>query len=193
MPDKTNIENTLIQEAIEAHRQSAKRPSASTLTVRQAYAANGYNFQSAVAAACCTFGGLHAPIAQAMHLLHDEQLDEEGILAAVKEGVIIPGLGNSFIKGEPDDLWREVEQRLPLSEKHRPFYERLQLCRSALLGLGKNLHPNAAGLTAVVALGFNMSANQAVGLALQSRIPVWARMCDADVASLAPREQERPA
>lgn len=88
-------------------------------------------------------------------------------------GLSIPGWGNSFIKGEPDPDWLEVDEKLKLGWEK--IYARVLDITERLHSHGKMIYPNPACYTAAAAIAFEIPIGMESRLFIEPRVSAW---CD---------------
>ena len=159
----TPEEHWLIKSLGEAHKKSADRANISSVTVANA-AVGSRDYGKSVAAAILTLGDLHGPIEQCYDLLANN-----AYLPVPEENGLVPGWGNSFIKGEPDPIWETVDERL----KKSTYGNRIREITKTLHTMGKKIYPNPACYTAATALTIGMPKRIASYLFLASRLEHW--------------------
>lgn len=159
----------ILGELLEAHRQIAYRPSASTEALRLAAGGSG-DFGQALMAALCTLGGRHGPITEARRVIFGPP---SVVRDAIRQGVRVTGWGSSFVKGERDEAFDALCGTLPLAE-----LDRLGRITYDLWKAGKRVFPNAAAYTAVVANLLGLPMGTEVSLFIQGRMPTWIKIFD---------------
>ncbi len=156
-------EITLYRALFKAHALSAQRENASSYAVLNAYSGSG-DYAQAIAAALMTLGGNHAPLAETHDFL-SWQYPERFL------GGVIPGWGNSFVKGEEDEIWDEV--KAILVENWPIIAHKLQAVTDALHARGKIIFPNPSAYTAACALALGCPREVLPFLFIASRLPAW--------------------
>jgi citrate synthase len=162
----------LVKELMTAHVNSAlDNDNLSSSFVKQ-MAAVGKSYTEAVASAVLSLGGTHGPTAQARQVLFNA--DNETIVQAIEEGVIIPGFGNAFYKDDIDPAWREF--RSVLETEFPEVAARIEEVADILSSAkDKKLFPNPAVYTAATAHLMGMLPGTEIGLGVIARIPAWAQ------------------
>lgn len=162
----TPAEVQLLSLVFAAHAASVARDNVSSVTLLHAFAGSG-SYTSALAAALCTLGGIHAPIGETWDLLNHE---EPAVIATgmLEFDAKIPGWGNSFVKGKRDSLWSAVELQLTAEMGHV-----LEDITDILHQRGKNLYPNPSAYTAAAALIVGMPRHIAPFLFVAGRLSAW--------------------
>jgi citrate synthase len=165
----TEAENALWQALMQAHHNSVFRPNASTNVVQVAAAGSG-DLSKALSAAISTIGGLHAPLYQTALFLLQEKPEEmvEKILAAEAK---VPGWGNSFVRGEKDPLWAEVEQVLAVVSPS--LVEKLEKVTEALHKHGKKLYPNPSAYSAAAGIALGLRPALLPFVFISGRLAGW--------------------
>ena len=168
-------ELALYQAVLESHGASACRRNISYEVLQMAMIGSG-SYLQAIAAALSTLGGLHAPLTHTYDLLHRfNTVDVARTL--LEQDHMIPGWGNSFVKGEPDALWSRPAALV--AQLGPGLMERIDGVTALLHQQGKPIYPNPSCWTAAagILLGFT---RQTVGfLFLQGRLPAWTRALQA--------------
>jgi citrate synthase len=165
----------LLRAVLEAHRKSALRDNASSVVIREVFAMHR-DFAKAVAAGLMTLGGIHAPLENtAFYLRHTLDGVKAAVQAKINRDSLMPGWGNSFIKGRRDELWIEVDDLL---HAHFPeLAEKLDAVTGLLQAAGKNVFPNPSAYTVCAALAFDLASHQAVCLFIRGRMLGWEEIC----------------
>lgn len=155
-----------------AHEQSATRGNISGVTVENAVVGSG-SYVQAIAAGILTLGGMHAPLAATMAMLRVAN-PPAAVQEIIRQGVKVPGWGNSFVRGGKDELWQPVEAAL---EKTAPVWMRaIERVTHELHKAGKNIFPNPSAYNAAVALAVQMPPEIAPFLFIQARLPAWTQI-----------------
>lgn len=165
----TKQEEVLWIETLNAHSASALRQNASSTALQiAAMASNSY--QQSIAAALMTLGGAHAPIERTMIMLSQP---DPAVFAAnrLAQGLMIPGYGNSFIKGAKDDLWLKVDGFMEEAFPER--HEVLEKITILLHAHGKVIYPNPSAYTAMTAIILGMSPQIGAYLFVAGRLQAW--------------------
>lgn len=165
-------ERALHAALMKAHDASARRENISTVTLLNAGIGSG-NYANGIAAACLSIGGPHAPLQQSMALLMvDDPVGQAKML--MDHGLRVPGWGNSFVKGLPDEKWQEVDDLL---RKHYPdLHGRIWDVTKFLHKSGKLVFPNPSIYTAACAMAFQMPPVLAPYLFIAGRLNAWTEM-----------------
>lgn len=154
-----------------AHAIAAQRNNASTASLLNAAHGSG-DYTKAIAAALMTLGGRHAPIEATMRVLTAAE-PEKYVADLLGQGRMVPGWGNSFVKGKPDPDWTEVAHLLARG------------CPKLLGVIGlvtrtlheaepaKKVFPNPSCYTAAVALALDIPGVIAPWLFISSRLEAW--------------------
>jgi citrate synthase len=179
----TDQEQELLTAVFRAHEVSVFRNNISSQTAVNAFAGSG-DYIKAIAAAMMTLGVVHAPIAETIDVLETiGRLEEivgatdsaDGIVDRhLRNGMLVPGWGNSFIKGRKDDLWLGVDAILA---KHFPkIYGRIEAATQVLHRAGKMVFPNPSAYTAATAIALQVPSPIAPYLFLAPRLNGWSKL-----------------
>lgn len=164
----TQQENDLVDALFEGHRAATRRQNLSSEVLKASFMGNGNDFNKSVAAASCTLGGLHAPIEQAYEFLSGDTNVDYYIYREEK----IPGWGNSFVKGKPDNIWDRVAVEI---DRTRPVWSwKINYITGRLHD--KLIFPNAACYTAAVAVIIGMPKKISPALVHEARLWTWAEL-----------------
>lgn len=172
----------LVSALFAAHREAAiANDNASKIVVQQAWGGSG-RFENAMIAGLATIGALHAPLTQARDLWDST---EDGARFSYTDvvpkitlyGKKAPGFGNSFhSRGDP--AFNRIV--LALQRNSQDAVTRLDdLCACVRSWTKKELWPNAALYTAIVASICEVPRGLESALFALARIPAWAEMCGA--------------
>lgn len=155
-----------------AHWNSTRRANLSHVAV-QLCAKGGASYVQSVAGALMTLGTVHGPIEQTFALLVEK---EPLILCEMLLGQkrFIPGWGNSFVRGQKDELWVEVDGIL--EREFLPCHSALENITAWLHARGKNVFPNPSAYTAVTAIILEMPREISAFLFVGSRLAAWAEL-----------------
>ena len=168
----SEAERDLLEELLAAHHQAVFRGNISSITVGNAMGGSG-DYCKAIAAGILTLGAMHAPIAQTMRLLSDEDpVARAGEI--INDNLLVPGWGNSFIKGEPDQMWAAVEGRIEAISA--PMMQRIGYVTRYLHGIGKQVYPNPSTYTAAAALILDIPESVAPFLLIMGRLQGWTEL-----------------
>lgn len=169
----TPEETLLLDAVLVAHARSASRGNLSG-QVAEAAAIGSGSYTQAICAAMLTTGGVHAPLAQTMHILEKPEWAAERARQLLEKGRKVPGWGNSFIKGRKDDLWIPVDEILDRE------FEKLS---SGILRVTWLLHerkkmifPNPSAYTAATALALGIPPQLAPWIFFRGRLDAWTEM-----------------
>ena len=166
------IQEGLLRAVLMAHRRSTERDNVSTVTVINAFCGSR-SFTQAVAAALCTLGEQHGPVEATYTLFFEREPLALTVESLIKEGVKVPGFGNSFFKNQPDPLWEDVSKLL---QTHFPeVFARLWTVQQVLWSHGKRVCANPAGFTACAAKALEMPRHVAPWLFIAGRLDGWAK------------------
>jgi len=154
-----------------AHDQCARRQNPSTAALIQVAHGNG-TFANAVAAAMLTLGGKHGPLTQTQQFLERTiTLPAVHAHTIMREGGLVPGWGNSFVKGEHDSIWADVDCLL---QDHQPGLSKtIASVTDVLHRLGKKVYPNPSCYTAACAIVMGIPASACSMLFLKARLQAW--------------------
>lgn len=158
----------LVSAVMAAHDASARRDNISTIALCQAAAGSG-SLTSALAAALCSIGGVHAPIAECLWMLKFGVVED-----FISRGLKVPGFGNSFIKGAPDKDWSDVDRIL--KHRYQSVHKRICDITSELHRAGKLIFPNPGCYTAATAIALKLPDEIAPWLFVSGRINAWTEM-----------------
>jgi len=167
--DWSDQEVVLYQAVLAAHAQSALRGNASHQALVLSAQGSG-DYSKALIGALSTLGGSHAPLEATFDLLVSSNVLERAD-RMIADGGKVPGWGNAFVKGEADQLWREVECYLRLLDAD--MIEVIEAVTMLLHERGKDIYPNPSCWTCAAGkrLGFN---RKTVGyLFVQGRLNEW--------------------
>lgn len=159
----TEMERELLTALRTAQYQSGFRNSASTVAFKVAYEATE-DFTKGVAAALATLGVYHAPITHIYNFI--ESGDELPLL--------VPGWGQSFVKGEDDPLYLDVKKLV--GELDSVLMDQINGITEELHAIGKNIFPNPGLWTVAAAMVLGADAQTANYLFLSPRIDAWATL-----------------
>jgi citrate synthase len=167
----------------EAHLKACERDNASSVVFREVFKVTNGSLHQAIAAACCTIGGQHAPIKDCYAMLveimkniaHSDDVFL-GVSNATARMKIIPGFGSSFIKGEDDPML--VPFLINLNPR---WHEVIHECQVILGYRGYKLFPNLAFCTAVFALITGESLELSDRIFYEVRIPKWIELLEPEV------------
>jgi hypothetical protein len=165
-------EEEFLQLVLTAHAESAFRGNISTYAIASCAAGNG-TWTNSIASGLLTLGGTHAPLEQSYEILASS--DSLRVVELMfKDGLRIPGWGNSFHKGEPDPLWEKVDRWL--SEHYSGIHGKIEDITQFLHAAGKHIMPNPSIYTAAAAIVLGVPANCAGFLFLQGRLLSWTQI-----------------
>lgn len=172
----------LVSALFAAHREAAiANDNASKIVVQQAWGGSG-RFENAMIAGLATIGALHAPLTAARDLWDSTEDGARRSFTSVVPGITesgnpVPGFGNSFHKRGDPAFFRVA---FALQRKHQDVLGRLgSLGECVRSWTGKDLWPNAAMYTAIVASICEVPRGLESALFALARIPAWAEMCGA--------------
>ena len=160
----------LLQVCCNCHRRAAADNNNLSGAVAQEAMLGSGSFAQAACAAILSTGNRHAPIRAARHVLR------EGTPGAIREGVrnglLIAGFGNSFFKDSIDPAFQPLADQL--AADFPDIWDTILSVQEAIRDSGKDLHPNAAILTAAVCEIIDMPDGIEEALFILPRLPVWA-------------------
>ena len=159
----------LLDELTLAHEASAQRQNISTFTFQNVAQGSG-DYTRGLAAALLSLGGIHAPLEQTMELLRDARADATAA-DMVDSGLLVPGWGNSFVKGMKDPLWIHVDAAL--HKDFEPLWDRLESVTAVLHGMDVMIYPNPSAYTAAAALAVGLPDHLAAYLFVVGRLDGW--------------------
>lgn len=168
----SGAEAALLAAVRRAHIASVQRANTSRAVFLSTINGSG-NYVNGLIAALATLGGNHAPIAQTMWVLSQPDLPAT-IRELLAEGQRVPGWGNSFVRGEPDDLWTEVDALL--AKEFTPLHLQLVAGTTTLHTAGKLLFPNPSAYTAAAALLVGLRPDVAPWLFVSARLDGWTQL-----------------
>ncbi len=170
----TEQESKLLALLFKAHEESSFRNNVSSVVLQQVAGGSG-SYTNGIAAAILSLGGVHAPLEDIHEVLTDEVLPTAGI---------VPGWGNSFIKGVPDSAWAEVGAQISVMAPNLAL--RITSITDALYARGKLVFPNPGCYTAAVAIILGIPKQIAAYLFISARLSPWTYMA---MNQLAPKPQ----
>lgn len=162
---------TLLGALHAAHDASALRNNLSHEALVLAATGSG-NYVQSIAAAMMTLGGLHAPVVAICAVLQ-MPFTQEQVTQLVQQGGKMPGWGNSFLKGQPDPAWGEVDAIL--RELNLSLMQKMDDITAWLHAAGKRVYPNPGGYTAAAALTMGMQPEASPYLVVSGRLAAWTR------------------
>lgn len=158
-------ELNLIRAVFEAHQKSAFRDNMSTSMCITAALGSG-RYANGIAGAILTLGAIHGPIEQCMEYLESEMRSRTPTLPP-----LVPGWGNSFIKGAPDEDWKEVDGIV--KEMYPRLYEIIEDTTDTLHANGKAIYPNPGCYTAAACIILGIPKEIASYLFIAARLDCW--------------------
>lgn len=157
-------EQRLVDELYKAHAACVWRENCSTMALQQA-AGGSRHLTNAYIAALATLGEMHGPIEDAYGLIVNQISPHIGM---------VPGWGNSFVKGQIDPDFLRVDQTIEsLSPR---IHSRLREVTDQLHARGKRIFPNPGAYTAATALILGMPSHVAPMLFVQARLEAWTEL-----------------
>mgnify|MGYP001346981891 CR=1 FL=1 len=158
----------LIDELMNVHAELASRENFSSLLVGQC-ALVEKDYISSIAAALLTLGGRHGPTVQTVKFL--SKIGDFDPTVYYKHGLVIPGWGSAFHKGEPDPHFDTLDGFL--FEDNNSLWAKIKEYTNKIHDTGKILYPNAACYTAAVAITEGIPAEVSPYLLIKGRLDVW--------------------
>lgn len=133
-------------------------------------AQGGGDFTKAMANGILTLGGAHGPTTRAREVIY--QMGWTELAGKIKDGLIVPGYGNSFHKDGIDPAFEPLRKLLEdaYADHYKKLSETTEFVRKQT---GKNLHPNPAAFTAVCAEILGVPYGVELLLVLMARLPAW--------------------
>jgi hypothetical protein len=134
------------------------------------------DFGSACIMAIASLGGLHAPIEQTMKLLSGPSAIRTAEVL-LQDGSKVPGWGSSFVKGEKDPIFDELDYIMYKPGNHTKFgtlWHHIADITDTLRS--KNIFPNAACYTAAACLLNDIPPCIAIKVLIQGRIEAWSEI-----------------
>ena len=166
-------ESALLELLMKAHYQSAFRANTSSVLVANCADSSG-DISKSFCAAVMSMGGKHAPLEATVHFLSYKDPCQL-VPMMLKEGQKIPGWGGTFQKGQPDQLWHEVD--MFLWEHFGEMATRIADVTDELdRHLEERIHPNPSAYTAASAILVGMKAKLVPYLFIASRLDAWAQI-----------------
>lgn len=173
-----DAEKKLLDLCLEAHAASVHRDNISTVVLRNAVVGS-MSYMSAIAAALCSCGGVHAPIQQTRQFL---DMPMEHITRHITVGGRVPGWGCSFSKDGIDPTWQPVFDHI---EQNWPeFSAKIGEITEGLHKHGKPIHPNPACLTAATAMILEIPPQISEWLFIHGRLIEWSKITAALIAGV---------
>ena len=107
----------------------------------------------------------------------------------IEVGGKLPGWGNSFHKGEPDEMWRDVDAHI--SEHWPELHNMVKAVTEMLHSCGKMVYPNPSAYTALTAIILEMPPEIIGWILVQGRLSEWTRIFGNSIAEMnKPKEKE---
>lgn len=167
----------------EAHKKAARRNNASTQVALGSFQTNGGDLSKSITAGLMTFGGTHAPIKECYKWIEQvytfDVLTKKGAsdfstvmnhILNCYEGSKFPGLGSAFVKDGPDPILDDLCDAL------KQYHHIWSFARNYFVIKGKDLWPNLAFYTALVAVVQGININFCESEMIQARIEAWIEM-----------------
>lgn len=161
-----DAEQSLLQELFAAHSKSTFRNNISSQVAVHAAVGSG-SYTNGISAAILTLGELHAPLLQTIDFLNIIRSEP---LMSLPEGKI-PGWGNSFVKGQKDPDWLNVDELI--REMDPQLYSRIEGVTNMLHKEGKTIFPNPGCYTAASAIILKMPPKISPYLFIAARLEAW--------------------
>lgn len=156
----------------EAHRVGARRQCASTISLLNSYQATQDSTKAITAAIAC-LGGKHAPIPEIMAFWHNvfHSGNPEMVLAqSLRHDPMVPGFGNSFVKGWDEEQLGELRRVMCVVMKNEmAMLRRLEHHVKEY----KPIWPNLGMFTAIVFTERGIPLRHAMGYTVLLRIEAW--------------------
>ncbi len=159
----TEQDEKLLALLFKAHEESTFRNNVSSVVLQNVVAGSG-KYTNALASAILSLGGMHAPFEEIYDVLSS---------GAPSVG-IVPGWGNSFIKGVPDLAWAEVDAQIAAMDMG--LHEHITSITDVLHARGKLVFPNPGCYTAAVAIILGIPKQIAAYLFISARLSPWTYM-----------------
>jgi citrate synthase len=165
-----------------AHKEAARRNNASTQVVLGSFQTNGNDLVKSIVAGLMTFGGTHAPIKDCYNWIarvveYDVETKEGARMFSIMMNDILeyhemnewklPGFGSAFVKGQPDPLLSD------LCDATGPYYHIWSYVHDYFAIKGKDLWPNLAFYTALIAVDQKININFCEAEMIKARIEAW--------------------
>ncbi len=159
----------LLQIVSRCHFESSFRDNPSSIAVSLSAKSSG-RFGNAVIAALSMLGNPHGPVQEVTEMLSSE--DPIGFAKMyIENGAKVPGWGNGFVKGKPDQIWDEANEHI---KKNFPdLFSLIDEITKLLHDNGKMIFPNPACYTAITAIVNDIPADAASYVFISSRLPAW--------------------
>lgn len=157
----------LINALSEAHYRSSFRQNPSAVALTCAAQGSGGLLPS-IAAVLATFGWPHGPIEETY-----ETLSLQCRILPTSDKML-PGWGNSFVKGEPDLIWAHCD--LLIGGLNQDLHSYICYVTKTLNEAGKHVFPNPSCYTAAVAITVGMPKRLSPYLLVLGRLPAWGEM-----------------
>lgn len=161
----TEPEAALLNATLRAHSRCVDRNNISSHVLENVAMGSG-NYCNALASAILSIGHSHAPLEQTMELLSNQ------CPATVELKMPVPGYGNSFVKGEADPIWGEVDHllRVHFMEIHNRIWIICERLKS------KGIFPNPSAYTAATAIALGIPPCVAAWIFISGRLGEWSKL-----------------
>lgn len=161
----------------QAHFASTHRNNCSSQAVLNAYQGSG-DYVKAIISALSTLGVKHAPVPEVMSILSQPipmmVITDIEYYSKHTDKFWVPGWGNSFIRGERDALWLDVDNFI--KENWPEIYGKIEDITKALHDNGKDVYPNPACYTAATCIILGVPVKIAPFLFVDARIAGWSNL-----------------
>jgi citrate synthase len=184
IPPLAPDEAKLLTLCLAAHAQSVHRENISTQVLKNV-AVGSMNYMSAIAAALCSTGGLHAPLIDSWRFLN---MKTEDIVLHVEMGGKVPGWGHSFEKDGIDPIWKPTYDQLGVVAEE--MQNKIDEVTQELHRHGKEIYANPSALTAAVGIVLGMPPEILGWFFIQGRLSEWSKVFYSTVAATMPQKKE---
>lgn len=163
-------EYKLLNLCLEAHGKSSFRDNISTNVLKNT-ALGSLNYTSAISAALCSLGGVHAPLLQSVSALMEPI---ENVRKLIEMGGKVPGWGSSFEKDGVDPIWAPLADHI--AKEFPEVNTRIDEITQELHKRGKKIYPNPSIFTAATGLILHIPAPIIPWLFIHGRLVSWTTM-----------------
>lgn len=164
--------SALLTATLAAHASSARRENVSSQVLRATAFGSG-RYETALAAALNTLGGIHAPLINTFIFLNHPDVTRRA-RELMSKGKRVPGWGSDFATDAPDPLWNEVAQLL--NEHFRPLSDKIEHITRLLHADGKPIYPNPSCYTAACGLAIGIPRVILPWIFVQGRLGAWSAL-----------------
>jgi len=161
----------LLHELYKAHDAVALRGNLSHQALVLSAVGSGDYFK-ALSAALLTLGGVHAPLRETYKLIASDSATAH-VARMLDMGRKVPGWGNSFVKGRPDEAWTACDALL--RQEDPGLHAKITSMTAVFHEFGKKLYPNPSCYTAAVAIHYQVEADAVGELLVRGRLAAWTR------------------